>query len=88
MKKTYKIELENVEITPKFLSGYGSDTRGVKNGRAKLTEDDIREIISLIIEKKKTLKAIASHFGVSISTINRIKSKTSWTELTKDVIFD
>lgn len=88
MKKTYKIELQNVEITPKFLSGYGRDTRGARNGRAKLTEDNVREIISLILEKKMSLKAIASQFGVSISTINRIKSKTSWTELTKDVIFD
>ena len=48
----------------------------------------ISEIIFLILEKKMSLKAIASQFGVSISTINRIKSKTSWTELTKDVIFD
>ena len=88
MKKTYKIELENVEITPNFLSDYSRDTKGVRNGRAKLKEDDIREIVSLIIKKEKTLKAIASQFGVSVSTINRIKSKTSWTELTKDVIFD
>ena len=88
LKKTYKIELENVEITPNFLSDYGRDTKGVRNGRAKLKEDDVREIISLIIKKENTLKAIASQFGVSISTINRIKSKTSWTELTKDVIFD
>ena len=88
LKKTYKIELENVEITPNFLSDYGRDTKGVRNGRAKLKEDDIREIVSLIIKKEKTLKAIASQFGVSVSTINRIKSKTSWTELTKDVIFD
>ena len=61
-----KIELENVEITPKFLSGYGRDTRGVKNGRAKLTEDDIREIISLIIEKKKN----SENYCFSIWSIN------------------
>ena len=87
-KKHYKEELKDVEITPNFLSDYARDTAGEKNGRAKLNNEQVLQIIKLLQSKTYTLKEIGKIFGVSAQVIGRIKRKETWTHLTKNITFD
>ena len=57
--------------------------KGENNGRAKLTENDVREIRKLYEVDKKTIKEISDIFKqVSNKTIRRICNRETW----KDVI--
>ena len=87
-KETYKDELSNLVIIPNFKDDHKRDTAGEKNGRAKLREQDVLQIIDLLLEKKLSQAEIARKFSISTSTINNIKKKRTWTHLTKDLEFD
>lgn len=78
-------EFTNLEwVTPQenknhFLS-FGKPAKrasfkGVDNGRAKLTERQIREIRLI---KGKTIKALSEIYNVSHATIHRVIHKVSW----------
>ncbi len=57
--------------------------RGEKNGLAKLTEIQVKDIRRLIINQKTpySLSQLADVFGVSISTISDIKKFRTWRHL-------
>lgn len=86
-KQTYSEELKDVEIIPNFVNDYSRNTTGEKNGRAKLSEEQVKEIIELLLSKKYTLVYIASLYNVSQQVIGRIKRKETWTYLTENINF-
>lgn len=51
---------------------------GIGNPNAKLSIDAIAEIRALWASRSETQKALASRFGVSLVTINRVCCKRSW----------
>lgn len=53
-------------------------SRGVENGRAKLTEEAVREIRKSIL----TENALAKRYGVSRSQIGSIRRKVTWAHVT------
>lgn len=59
---------------------------GEKNPSAKLTEQQVCEIINLI-QKSLSCAAIAQMYNVSASTIERIKKRKTWTSISKNFIF-
>lgn len=61
---------------------HGRTTRGDRHPSAKLTEADVRKIISLNGQMLK--REIAEIFGVSSSTIGDIHSRKKWTWLAMD----
>lgn len=56
---------------------HGTKPQGERNGQAKLTESDVREIRRLCREGVSHRK-IASRFGVSSQTISKINVKNIW----------
>lgn len=87
-KTIYKKELQNVKIEPCFISNYARDTSGEKNGRAKLDNEKVLQIIKLLQSKKYSLAEIAKMYDVSVQIISRIKRKETWKHLTKNISFD
>ena len=75
-------------LNPNFVSDYTRDTKGIKNGRAKLTEEQVLQIIELLLSKKYSNVEIAKKFNVSPATISHIKSKDTWTYLTENITFN
>lgn len=59
----------------------GTDQRGRKNGRAKLTEIEVRTIRYLCSSNPKLQKHCAQIFDVHISTINAIHYRRHWNHL-------
>lgn len=55
---------------------HGTVLRGERNSRAKLTESDVREILSL--KGSMTQAAIGGHFGVHQVTISKIFVGETW----------
>lgn len=55
---------------------HGTSNRGIRNGNAKLTDDDIRQIRCM--SGKTSQRAIATKFGVTQSIIWRVLSGRSW----------
>lgn len=66
--------------TPKENSAdrdmHGTTARGETQGRAKLTEADIREIRTL--KGQMLLREIADHYGVSASMVSQIHRRVVW----------
>lgn len=88
IKQTYKNELKNIEINPIFIFDYSRNTSGEKNGRSKLNNEQVLEIIKLLQSKQYSLVEIAKMFNVSTQIISRIKRKETWKHLTKNITFD
>lgn len=84
---SYKKETENIIIKPKFIDDMTRDTKGEKNGRAKLNEERVKEIIKLLLTKKYNYPQLAKKFNVSVSTISNIKNKKTWKHLTENIQF-
>jgi hypothetical protein len=55
---------------------HGTHNRGERHGMSKLTENEVREIMSL--KDKETKKHISKMFGVSMSNISAIHRGVSW----------
>jgi hypothetical protein len=58
---------------------------GEKAPSAKLTEQQVIEILKLIKLKSMSIKDIALHFDVTTTTINCIKNGTTWSHLCDDI---
>jgi hypothetical protein len=56
---------------------HGTDSRGSRNGRAKLTEDDVREIRRRLAAGDLGYR-IAEDYGVTKQLISRIKVGKAW----------
>ena len=87
-KEHYKNELYNIKIMPIFLDAHARDTRGEQNGRAKLKQQDVLEIIKLLQSKKYSYKEIGKFYNVSATTIWHIYNHDTWTHLTKNINFN
>lgn len=59
------------------------NNRGDRNGRSKLTEDSVREIIHLLKTTKLTHTAIGNQFNVSDGAVQLINRGKRWSYLTK-----
>jgi group I intron endonuclease len=78
---------KHTKETRAYLSKYWKDKqKGYNNFRAVLTENEVKEIISLLLNHISMYK-IAEKYGVSKSTIQMIKEKKTWPHLTKDIVF-
>jgi len=53
---------------------------GAQNGRARLTEEKVRQVWALLVAEK-TEREIAAEFGVSPVTIHDIAVRKTWTHL-------
>lgn len=62
---------------------YGKRLEGEQNAFSVLTEQQVIEIITLLKQKTHTQTAIAKIYGVTLSTINKIKTGRSWTYLSR-----
>lgn len=62
-----------------YRNGLKSAPKGVKNGRSKLTDQDVSEIRELL--KVLPQKEIAKLYGVCKSTISAIKNRVHWAEV-------
>ena len=65
-----------------------NNLRAKVNGAAKLTPNQVLEIVDLLLSKKYTYKQISEIYGLNEETVARIKRKESWVELTKDIDFN
>lgn len=63
---------------------HGTDVVGERNGRAVLSECDVRQIRHLYRSGRTTHRGLASTFGVSDSTIGFILSRKTWTHVADD----
>jgi group I intron endonuclease len=65
--------------TRKKLSEYAKTRTGAKNPNARLTEEQVKEIRELFANGTKlTNPQVAEMYGVSLSTIKRVKYGVSW----------
>lgn len=80
--------IENLEWVTRSENGFHAfknnlhiphDCKGIKNGRAKLSEIQVLEIISLLYRKTNT--EIASLYNVKTGTISAIRNKRLWKHL-------
>jgi protein gp37 len=58
-------------------AAHGTDITGERNGRSKLTEEDV-ERIRILLGQGRSQSSIASEFGVKQVAISRIKLGKSW----------
>lgn len=61
-----------------------NDSKGVKNGRSKLSEDDVLSIYQLLLEGSRACD-VAKDFNISKSVVMGIKTKRSWSHITKSL---
>lgn len=72
---------ENVLDSMKHGTRYQPDSRGIKNGRSKLTENEVKEIGQLYSTQKWTQKQLAQKFHISRSTISKIIIRLNWNHI-------
>ena len=78
---------KHTKETKEYLSEYWTGRQqGENNTRAILTEQEVKEIVSLLLSHVSFVK-IAKQYGVSKATIQMIKEKKMWAYLTKDIVF-
>lgn len=58
------------------MIAHGNSPRGERNGHAKLSEDDVRQIKSMI--GVVPYRSLADRFGVSASLVHQIKKGRAW----------
>lgn len=61
---------------------------GEKNGRAKITEDQVRKIVHLWQTGRYTKTALAEKFPISDVMVGRIVRAEAWQSITKELIDD
>lgn len=75
--KNTKKKLRRGKESAKHRALMSEINKGEKNPRAKLNEDEVREIKNLLKEKVR-VKDIAKQFGVSVTLVSYIKSGERW----------
>ena len=85
--KSYLKETKDLTINPVFKRSQSVGSPGEKNGKAKLTEKDVLDIIELL-KQKQSGASIARQYNVSTATISGIKNKKTWTYLTENISFN
>lgn len=89
-KQNNKLEnlewMTNYENTRHAIDNKLRDFNGEKNPSAKLTKQQVYEIVNLF-RQNVSCAEIAKKYGVDASTIGRIKNRILWTSVTKDLIF-
>ena len=70
------------------LNNLRHSQKGENNNAAKLTDEQVKCIIDLLLTKKYTQKVIGEKFGVSEDVVNAIKNKRNWKHLTKNIEFN
>lgn len=60
----------------------GRSPKGIKNGRAKLTEAQVREIKAMLASKQFSQQEIADRFGVNQTMIGFIHRGVQWSHIT------
>lgn len=65
-------------ISHKFQNEIENSCRGIRNGKAKFTEADIRYILS----SNESISNLSKQFNVRYTTIYSIKNKKSWKHIT------
>ncbi len=71
----YCTQSQNVLYSYRVL---GRDSRGSRNGYAKLTDDDVVEIRRMYAAGSTTQKEIATKFGICRSMVTRIVNRVIW----------
>jgi len=62
---------------------------GDRNGNAKLTEAEVRQIIAALKQvPRRSQRSIAEEFGVSGTHVGRIARRQSWSILWEDQVSD
>lgn len=64
------------------------DQKGANNNATKLTEENVKNIINLLLEKKYTQKQIGDFFNISEDVVGAIKNKRNWKYLTSNINFN
>lgn len=70
-----------------YKTGLAHGLKGSKNSQAKLSDEDVINIIKLKKDKNITNIELAKMFNVSPSLISMIMHGKIWSHLTKDIIF-
>lgn len=77
---------ENIEHAIKM--NLRADQKGENNPYHKITEEQVKEIIELLLSKKYTQLEISKMYGLSNDYAGNIKRGKLWSYLTKDIDFD
>lgn len=83
--------LEWVTCQENILHAYKNNLhsqKGEHNNATKLTENNVKDIIQLLLKKELTQKEIGKRFGVSEDVIGAIKNKHNWKYLTNNINFN
>ena len=65
-----------------------SSVKGEKNGRSKLTEENVKDIINHLKLKDISIRKIANIYGVNERSIRDIRDKRNWTYMTENIQFE
>lgn len=76
---------DNLRLTTKKENNQNKDIKGEKNGFAKLTNKQVRDILELVLSHKMLKREIAEKYNVSFATIKAIRSGKNWLSVTKDI---
>lgn len=57
---------------------HGTFVRGEKNGRAKLTREDVRRIREVYASGEKSQYKLAAEYGVAVTLVSRICRRMAW----------
>lgn len=80
-RETYWIRYYDSVNTGYNLTYGGQSYRGESNPAAKLTDDDVREIIDKLRDTKISIQQLASDYNVHYNTISNINRCKTWTHL-------
>ncbi len=69
-----------INNTDRRAKGREGDRRGERNGRAKLTVNDV---LAIRIDSRPR-RIIAAHYGIALSTLRDIRSGRLWRHVSKD----
>lgn len=78
--------IQNIHHAAKM--GLRARQYGEHNPMSKVTEEEVKEIIELLLTHQYTSKEIGNIYGLNDDYANRIRRKEAWTYLTKDIDFD
>ncbi len=66
----------------RHAKGRDADTKGTKNGRAKITEEQAKEIRTMYAAGGRTQREIGVEFGINDQMVSRIVAGKAWKHVT------